>query len=360
MLTKLAELPELRNLSLSFTGRPAGIQQYSIDVIEPVTLTVSRNLFLLDKDAVIHPDAAWYLPKFRNLRKLSLLEVGRTKSLVPIWGACLLQVLLRNPDLRLVRLSTAISSRTLYDVGPRSPWALMFRSVCNAYETSTGHALELDEIFLDAVFHPLLSPFPKVTETAVRSSLMPADAAAQIVFPLDVPPASPGYDATLYPYKRLNILAERQYKRLDMALRALSAMDIDTERMPDFPHVTEAIIHFYGFPAWKNSASCLLGVFRRVLAKFINATALWYAPVELMYRTKQNKKQLRKTALRLFKKLKKLRYLRLTSMAWTCLRDGDKVKLVALEPLEDQLECPQFFLVPLVPRMFSGLYHHDL
>lgn len=101
-------------------------------------------------------------------------------------------------------------------------------------------------------------------------------------------------------------------------------------------------------------------MFRKFLARFVNATALWYAPIEPWNHATQSKRLLRKTALWLFRNLKDLKYLRLETMAWKCLRDGNKVQLLPLEPLEDQLECPELFEVPLWPKSKSGVLHHDL
>lgn len=358
---ELANLPKLRNLSLSFSELTHALYYYKFEDIAPDIFQLASKEFSFDMQGTIHRDVAWYLPKFRNLRKLSLFEVGTEGASIPIWGACLLQVLLRNRGLRVLRLSKNAnlmpqSSRT------RSPWADMFRTVCNLYETTVGQALQLDEISLDTVFHPPWSPFPNVVQTAVPAPEPPSQYGVHVEFPpgqahmISWEDGTPVHD----PYRMMGLLAESQERKVHLTLRSTSPRAIELKRIPDYPRVTEAMVYFRsraGSSMWTPNP---LPVFRRILAKFVNAEALWYTQIENWFQPRPKKRQLRKMAVWLFKNLKNLKYLRLETMAWLCQRDGDKVKLIPLEPLEDQLECPDQFIVPFWPRTYTGMYHHDL
>lgn len=194
--------------------------------MEPDTLNLACDEFSLNRDTLVAGDVAWYLTGFRNLRKLSLFEVGNVTSLTPIWGACLLQVFLRNPGLRVVRLSKALGLSVWFGIS-QSPWAEMFRAVCDLYESSVGHALELSEIILDTVFHPRSAPFPNVVQTAVRASEPAEDRSVLLEFPSGQPFMTPLHDdePTFDPYEEVKILANTPYRQLDLGVRAPDQCD---------------------------------------------------------------------------------------------------------------------------------------
>jgi hypothetical protein len=402
----LANLHKLDRLSLQFPEdevQDDDIETYVPEDIDQTIFQGQGELQRLVGYTTFGQDI--YLPRFTNLRKLSLLKIRGDPG---IWRTGILQIFLQSPELHHLSLSKGEDpSASDGDSLDMEPWYSLFEWICQQYHATLGKPVSLKTIHIGYcfrlpdpfIFHGIMDTqsLERLSMTLFSDDSTQWELLCRILSPSITPNLKQLSCGYVKDWEKLRAVITDERAGLGFHATWTINFQIDDKGQPHFlldpcsdkrlaclsfrlcPKYTE-------YPALEHLKHCnwithisidvedsfgasyehkfpnSLPFIHQIVAKLPNLQALWvmygWSRIFTYHRAKVIE-DVRDAARQIFGASTTLRYLRLGRVAWRAHRSAGVLTLEELDEWEDEVEGPEIFHVPSPVQWSYRMDHFD-